>query len=91
MWRLFEVISRVVGGVVFCLMAILFLPTVIAYTSARKHALLIGVVNVLLGWTLIGWAGAVIWAMTWNPVDLSRAEPRLQSKASNIPQPSAGQ
>jgi uncharacterized membrane-anchored protein len=43
-----------------------FLPTIVA--SARKHrnTTAIFFLNLLLGWSVIGWVGALIWALT-NP------------------------
>lgn len=40
-----------------------FLPTVIA--AIRKHRQLgpIAAINVLLGWTVLGWIGAFIWSL----------------------------
>lgn len=40
-----------------------FIPTVIGII--RKHHNLIGLIalNVLLGWTVIGWVGALIWSL----------------------------
>lgn len=43
---------------------IYFLPCIIA--SQRKHpqSNAIGVINFFLGWTLIGWVGALAWSVT---------------------------
>ena len=43
-----------------------FLPAIIA--SYRKHskAAAIGVLNLLAGWTFIGWVIAAVWAFTEN-------------------------
>ena len=41
-----------------------FLPSLIG--RDKKDALGIFLVNFLLGWTLIGWVGALVWAFT-NP------------------------
>ena len=38
-----------------------FLPTAIATT--RKNTGAIFVLNLFLGWTLLGWVGALIWAL----------------------------
>jgi hypothetical protein len=41
-----------------------FLPAIIA--SNREHPQLnaIGVINILLGWTVIGWIAALVWALS---------------------------
>lgn len=52
-------------GLVFILAAYL-IPTVIA--AARKHnnGGAIFALNLLLGWTFLGWIGAFIWSLTSN-------------------------
>jgi len=44
-----------------------FVPTIIAV--ARKHHQTGGIVavNILLGWTFIGWVAAFVWALTATP------------------------
>ncbi len=45
-------------------LAIYFAPTTIIAVQRRHHnALAIFALNVLLGWTLLGWAGALVWAL----------------------------
>jgi len=39
------------------------LPTIIAYSRMHKNTLAIGIVNFFLGWSLIGWVGALVWAI----------------------------
>lgn len=47
------------------LIAILYmLPTVIAFGRDIPQRQTITVVNIVLGWTLIGWIVAFIWAMS---------------------------
>ena len=41
---------------------IYFLPTIIAAVRRHPNVLLIFLVNLLLGWTVIGWAGTLVWA-----------------------------
>jgi hypothetical protein len=40
-----------------------FIPTVIAFTSGKKDAKAIFVLNLFLGWTGIGWLIALIWSI----------------------------
>ena len=47
---------------ILILAAIYFLPFLVAYN--HKNAVGIFVLNLFLGWTLIGWVGALIWAVT---------------------------
>lgn len=39
-----------------------FLPTIVAFR--KKNLAAIFVLNLLLGWTFLGWVVALIWAMT---------------------------
>jgi hypothetical protein len=41
-----------------------FLPTFIAAARKNSNALGIFVLNLFLGWTLLGWIGAMIWAFS---------------------------
>lgn len=40
------------------------LPLYVAYTKKHINTTAIGVLNVLLGWTLLGWVAALVWAVT---------------------------
>lgn len=39
-----------------------FLPTIIAAARQSRNTLPIGLLNGLLGWTIVGWVGALVWA-----------------------------
>jgi len=41
-----------------------FMPTVIALLSKKKNTLAILTLNLLLGWTVLGWIVALVWAVT---------------------------
>ena len=45
-------------------LALYFLPTIIVLARRKKNVLGPVLVNVLLGWTVIGWIVALIWALT---------------------------
>ncbi len=47
--------------------AIHFLPTIIAALRNSRHVVAIFLLNLLLGWTVIGWIVALIWAFTSEP------------------------
>ncbi len=51
-------------GVFF--IALYFLPWLEAMRRWHSKTTAIGVLNVLLGWTFIGWAIALVWACTEN-------------------------
>jgi hypothetical protein len=40
------------------------LPTFLAFDQGHRRRVLISVLNVLLGWTIIGWIGLLLWSMT---------------------------
>lgn len=42
--------------------AVYFLPTAVAVRREHPQKNAIGVLNFALGWTLIGWVGALVWA-----------------------------
>jgi hypothetical protein len=41
-----------------------FLPTIIASTRKNSNATAITILNLFLGWTIIGWIGALAWAFS---------------------------
>jgi len=53
-----------VALVVFCGLSILLylLPAIVAEQRKHQHRLPILVLNLCLGWTLLGWVGALVWA-----------------------------
>jgi hypothetical protein len=44
-------------------LALYFMPTVIAYSRKKSNVTAIFVLNLLLGWTLIGWVVALVWSL----------------------------
>ena len=66
------------GFIVCCLLY--FLPSIIAH---RKHAFMgVFLLNLFLGWTVIGWFAALIWACT------AEEYPRVYAVAGPPPPPS---
>jgi hypothetical protein len=52
------------NSILFIIIAAVYLaPTFAAFYAKSKHRHGIGIINVLLGWTIIGWIGALLWAM----------------------------
>ncbi len=41
-----------------------FIPTAVAYQKKKKNTGAILALNLLLGWTVLGWIIALIWACT---------------------------
>ena len=58
--ELFAVFFLILGLVVY------FYPSVIAYTKKKRNKGAIIALNILLGWTVIGWVGALIWALSYE-------------------------
>lgn len=46
-----------------------FLPTIVAIARKKTNLLGIFLVNFLLGWSIIGWIVALIWAVSTERVD----------------------
>jgi len=49
--------------IVFVLAPLYFLPFIVALVRGKRNSLAILLLNLLLGWTLIGWVGALVWAV----------------------------
>ena len=43
--------------------AVYFLPSIMAVAGKHKQSDAIVVLNLFLGWTLLGWVGAMVWSM----------------------------
>lgn len=41
-----------------------FLPSVIGFRRGHHNAAAILALNILLGWTFIGWVAALVWSLT---------------------------
>ena len=59
--------SDAVSAVVFLLVivAVYFLPTVVAVQRGHHQAAAIAIVNIFLGWTFLGWVVALVWSASW--------------------------
>jgi amino acid transporter len=49
---------------IFLLLALYFLPAIIAYKRNHHNRLAILMVDLLVGWSFLGWAVALVWACT---------------------------
>ena len=61
-----------------------FLPTIVALTLHRRNAAAVVLINVLLGWSFVGWIVALILALTREP------EPVQAVQAHTAPSPAPG-
>ncbi len=64
-----------------------FLPTIVGWKKRNRRAIF--VVNFLLGWTIVGWFGALIWALVTDaePIPVSAAMARFCSQCANFSVP----
>ena len=63
-----DVLSDQIEGFVLVglILFMYFLPALVAWKRRHKNSSAIGVLNLLLGWTMIGWVGSLVWAFTRN-------------------------
>lgn len=62
-------------AILYLMVCAYFFPSAIAFMREHHDALAIFLLNLFLGWTLIGWIGALVWAAT---VVQRREENRLE-------------
>ncbi|MET0010901.1 superinfection immunity protein [Dehalococcoides mccartyi] len=56
--------SGIFGLISFTIsLALYFLPSIIALANHRRNTLAIFLLNLLLGWTFIGWVVALVWSV----------------------------
>jgi len=67
---IYIIIGLVIALAVWLLLGLVFLayflPSIIAYWRNAKRGLGIEILNWTLGWTGLGWIGALIWAVSDN-------------------------
>lgn len=59
-----------IGGAFLILLY--FVPTVVALLRGHRQTFPIAVVNVVFGWTLLGWVVALAWAGNHQPREVGR-------------------
>ena len=60
--------AALLGAALFMLY---FLPIWVAYARKHHNTAAIGALNLFLGWTFLGWVGALIWSFTAVRLDTS--------------------
>jgi hypothetical protein len=63
---LIRIISGVLAVSVF-LLPLYVLPTILAWKKTHRMPILL--LNLLLGWTVLGWIGALVWALNDTPAN----------------------
>lgn len=82
----------IVLAIVMLALAAYFLPSIVAAARKHRNTTAIFFLNLLLGWSLIGWIGALIWALT-NPysatvvVNPTPQQPQAASREDRYPCP----
>jgi Superinfection immunity protein len=72
---------------VLVILAVYFLPAILANRRSHRNETGIFVLNLRLGWTLIGWVVAIVWAFTRaGPARPTTDDPGL-SQAGRLPCP----
>jgi hypothetical protein len=51
-------------AIIAVLCAMYFLPTIVAFARDHSQKAAIFLLNFLLGWSVIGWVVAIVWAVT---------------------------
>jgi len=70
----------------FGAIALYFLPTIVGISRKKKNLAPIVIINLLLGWTIIGWIVALVWALAVEVVDTLPAATYRQQPPSQPPQ-----
>jgi hypothetical protein len=63
--------ASVAGAVIAAALPLYFLPLIIAYLRAAPDRASVAVINVLLGWTYLGWVAALALAVRDRPPDIA--------------------
>ena len=51
-----------------------FIPSIVAYARGARNFLAIFLLNLFLGWSLLGWVGSLIWALLDEKKDYVRVQ-----------------
>jgi hypothetical protein len=49
--------------IITLIFAVYFLPSLIAFSRQHKNRIAIFLLNLLLGWTVLGWVGSLVWSV----------------------------
>ncbi len=65
------------------ILVLYFVPYVVAKQNKKENSQAIGALNLFLGWTLVGWVVALVWAMSKDP----KASQTVPPVIMNLPVP----
>lgn len=55
--------SVLVVTVLIGILALYLLPAIIAFQRGKRNKVAILLLNIFLGWSLIGWVGSLVWSV----------------------------
>lgn len=61
--------GAVAGLMIIPLLALYFLPWILARRREHNQTRAIAVLNTFLGWTLLGWVAALVWSQMNEPAE----------------------
>lgn len=78
-----------VVGLMGLAVAVYFLPLIIAVLRSNPYSGVVAALNLLLGWTVLGWVSALLWAILSRQGACDpRVRQRLNSSCKQPPQAS---
>jgi hypothetical protein len=72
------------GSFILILLALYFMPSWVALLRGKRNAGAIFVLNFFLGFTLIGWVIALVWALAHDGVMVVQSAPTQNSMATEL-------
>lgn len=60
-----EIILLITAAIVA--LVVYFIPSIVAFNRGHENKMAILVINTFFGWSLIGWVGALVWAVLVMP------------------------
>jgi len=78
------------GGFLLLIVALLlyFVPSVVAFVRSHHNKWAIFALNLLLGWTFLGWIAALVWSLTRpspQPPVVHMVHEQAQPPATSVP------
>lgn len=68
------------------LLAVYFFPSIAAWIRGKRNLEAIFILNLLAGWTFVGWIVAIVWAATVDQPSPDPAEPPASVGLTRCPQ-----